>query len=179
MVAATASYRVVPRLAPHAYLTAEVANGTPWPLLTGQLRAHLGGDFVGTATLPDDVAPAATFSVSFGADRQIKVLRTVLAKTSGERGFLVNKRRRAEYSYKIALQNQKDVPVRLEVVEPVPVSRREDVVISLSGAAKTHVREGEPGAVTWAITLPPGGRKEIVWGYAVEWPQDLRIAGLD
>jgi uncharacterized protein (TIGR02231 family) len=178
-VAATASYRVVPRLSPHAYLTAEVVNTTPWPLLAGQLRAHLGGDFVGTTELPDDVAPAATFSVAFGADRQIKVARTVLSRTSGERGFLVNKRRRAEYGYKIALHNQKDVPVKLEILEPVPVSHREDVVVTLSGAARTALREGEPGAVTWTVNLPPGGRKEVSWGYAVEWPQDMRIAGLE
>jgi hypothetical protein len=67
--------------------------------------------------------------------------------------------------------------VRLDVVEAVPVSRREDIVISLSGDAKA--RGTEPGQVSWSVVLPPGGRKEIVWGYAVEWPQELRIAGLD
>ncbi|MBM3270432.1 MAG: DUF4139 domain-containing protein, partial [Candidatus Sericytochromatia bacterium] len=176
-VLATASYRVVPRLSPHAFLTAELANTTPWPLLGGQLRAHLGADFVGTAVLPDDVAPGATFSVSFGADRQIKVSRTVLKRQTGERGFLIGKTKRAEYGYKVALVNQKSVPVRLEVVEAVPVSQREDVVVSLTGDAKDRVRD--PGALTWEVVLPPGSRKELTWGYAVEWPQDLRIAGLE
>ncbi len=177
VVAATASYRVVPQLSPHAYLTAELANSTPWPLLGGQIRAHVGTDFVGTANLGEDVAPGATFSVSFGADRQIKVNRTVLKRQSGDRGFFVGKRKHAEYGYKIALTNQKAVPVRLDVVEAVPVSRREDIVISLSGDARA--RDTEPGKVAWSIVLPPGGRREIVWGYAVEWPQELRIAGLE
>lgn len=178
-LAAHVSYRVVPRYSPHAYLTAELANSTPWPLLAGTVRAHVGQDFVGTAALPEDIAPAATWSVALGADRQIKVSRLVLKRMAGERGFIVNKRRQSEYEFKIALHNQKATPVALEVVEPVPVSRREEIKVRFTGQAKPPAPTAPQGELRWDVVLAPGEKREIVWGYAVEWPEDLQIAGLE
>ena len=176
---AIVSYRVVPRLSPHAYLTAVLENTTPWPLLAGSMRAHVGQDFVGTAALPDDVAPAATWSVSLGADRQIKVSRIVLKHLTGQRGFIVNKKRQSEYEFKVTLHNQKATPVKLEVVEPIPVSRREDIAVRLTGEAKAPAPKAPRGEVRWDVVLAPGERRDIVWGYVVEWPEDLGIAGLE
>ena len=176
---ATSSYRVVPRLSPHAYLTATLFNNTPWPLLPGEIRAHLGGDYVGPATLPEDVAPQASFSVSFGSDRQIKVERVVTKRMSGDRGFIINKRHRSEYAFKIGITNQKPVPISLKVVEPYPVSRREDIVVRLTGDARPPAKTEPQGKIEWTVVLPPGGKRDISWGYVLEWPEDLEIAGLE
>ncbi|MBI6547104.1 MAG: mucoidy inhibitor MuiA family protein [Cyanobacteria bacterium NC_groundwater_1444_Ag_S-0.65um_54_12] len=179
VVAATCSYQVIPRFASSAYLTAELLNSTPWPLLAGQFRAHLGHDYVGSGELTEDIVPGATFSVAFGADRQIKVSRMVLKHLTGARGFIVNKRRRAEYAFKISLTNQKSLPIKLTIMEPLPMTRREDIVIGITGDASLPSAGQPADRVTWQLTLPAAGQKELIWGYWVEWPADLSISGLE
>lgn len=158
-----------------AYLRATVANNSGLTLLAGRANVFRDGEFVG-ATFIEAVAPGQEFKLFLGPDEQVRAERQMTGREV-EKNLMGNVRRHA-YAYSTQLENLKNFPARVTVLDQVPVSRNETV--------KVKVRHAEPsphtddlGVLRWELTLPPGGKQTLRYDYTVESPRDSRLTGLE
>jgi len=178
------TFITIPRLEEKAYLQAEIVNNTPFTLLPGKMSIFFGADYVGSTPI-GAVAPMQTFKVNFGQDQNIKVKRARIKKFEESTG-ITGKYRKITYEYKITLENFKPSDVTVRVLDQMPVSTDERIVVKLLASNFPTIAD-EPkatenknaGILEWRAKLPadPKRKNEIVYSYSIEYPKDLSIAG--
>ena len=82
--------------------------------------------------------------------------------------------------YKITVENLKDRPVDLDLMDHLPVSKTDkidikDVRVSPPPTA-TNVMDRE-GVLQWRLTVKPGARQEILMTFTVTHPKDISLQG--
>jgi uncharacterized protein (TIGR02231 family) len=174
---ATFSYETTPKLTPFAYLKAATTNVTDAPFLAGPVQVFVGADFIGTGRV-ETTAPTEGLTLHLGIDEGIRVKREELKDRRGKAGIF-NRRKRQTYAYKITVENFKDRAQRVTVYDQIPVTANDEIKVALGETApKPDTVEDATGKLTWELTLKPRERRELVYEFTVEWPQDRAISGL-
>jgi uncharacterized protein (TIGR02231 family) len=174
---ASCSYVATPKLSSFAYLRATVTNTTDAPLLGGTVNVFVGSDFMGAGWI-GMVPQMAKFDLFLGIDESVHVKREELKEKRGKSGIF-NKRSRQVYGYKITVENYKDRPQTVTVYEPIPVSANDDIKVTLGDTSVKPTEVDAPkGKLTWDMALKPREKREIVYEFTVDWPQDRQISGL-
>ncbi len=124
---AVPEYATVPKRMPAAYLTAKVQNTSESPLLAGDMNVFLDGTFVASSSLRT-VMPGEKFDLELGADEGISVKHKRVNRFAENTG-LTNSGRRVTYEYLITIQNNKRTAERIVVIDQVPISRHEKIVV--------------------------------------------------
>jgi uncharacterized protein (TIGR02231 family) len=170
----------VPKQSPLTFLVCKAEADKE--LLSGNLNVYFGGQYVGKTYLSEKEA-GEEFYFNLGADREVvvkreklrdKVKETFLGKI--ERGTVVR-----ELAYKIKVENLKDRPAVLKVLDNIPVSRTDkievkNVQISPQPAEKDYL--DNEGVMLWEQTLDPQEQREIDIEFEVTYPKDLRPPGI-
>lgn len=172
------AYRVVPRVSTEAFLEAEALHPGPWPLLAGPVKSFVGKDYVGTSPLREDISPNQRFNLAMGVDRSMQVKRTRLSKNVGE-GGLIGRHGFAEYRYEITITNFKAAAQPVTVIEPVPQATQDVIKVIMNPSSHPYDGSSPVGQARWKLTVQPGEKKVLQWGYRVEWPQGQMPAGLE
>jgi hypothetical protein len=84
-------------------------------------------------------------------------------------------------AYKIALENLKDKPVRIKILDSIPVSRTDMIKVedvSLVPEPKEKNYQDQEGVFLWDFELQPHGRQEVTIGFVVTYPKDSPPFGL-
>jgi len=180
------SYAATPKYVPSAFLNAQVNNTTQFPLLAGQLSAFVDGAFIAESSL-ELTMPNEAFDLALGVDEAVAIERTLINRFVEKTGF-TNSGTRVTYETKIALTNNKSIPVTLKLSEPLPVSRHEKIIVKLiepaerdiggEASAKTFQRDDE-GILTWTGTLTPGASRDVTLKFSIEYPNDLSVTGIE
>ncbi|MCG3147901.1 MAG: hypothetical protein PCFJNLEI_01342 [Verrucomicrobiae bacterium] len=174
---ATFSYETTPKLTPFAYLKAVTTNVTDAPFLAGPVQVFVGPDFIGTGRL-ETTAPTEGLTLSMGIDEGIRVKREELKDRRGKAGIF-NKRKRQTYAYKITVENFKDRVQRVVVADQIPVTANEEIKVALGETVpKPDKVEEASGKLSWELLLKPREKRELVYEFTVEWPQDRAVSGL-
>lgn len=171
----TLDYVTVPKLAEEAYLRATVKNTSPYAFLPGQAAIFHGDDFVGTTAL-ELVAPNEEFKVQLGVDDRVKITRELTGRATSK--TLVGNTRRTQYVYKITLANNLAIPAPVLVYDQLPVARNEEIKIKLQEITPPPVEQNGLGILQWALDIPAGEKREIVFSFTVEHPRNLMLTGL-
>ena len=175
------------------YLKAVTANTSPYQFLAGPATVFLGGDSVGSTTLPD-LAAGAEMTFWLGTDRRIEAKRVLVKKETVEKGMF-DKADVTRWDYRIDLTSTDSKAVTLEVVDRMPVSRNEQIKIELRDDAKTggatlsvdakYIANEKPqGILKWLVQLPAAttaGKpsvKSIAWSVLVSKPKGVETTGL-
>ena len=108
-------YKAVPVLTSHVYRLADLTNTTETILLPGEAAMYLDSDFVGSTKLPL-VAIGKPFTVGFGVDPQLQVVRKLIDKTRTTQGG----NQVLNFKYKILLSSYKSTPVDVQVWDRMP-----------------------------------------------------------
>jgi uncharacterized protein (TIGR02231 family) len=169
----TVLLRVVPKLAPVAYLTASFKRAGTDPLLPGGVQLIRDGVYVGTGRI--DATPVGEpIKLGFGEDARLKVDYAPLKTEEGETGtFTTSRMERRET--RVALTNLASEALPVQVEDQLPVSEMTDLKIEpLSGNTPPTqtTLDGRRGALAWGIDLKPGETKEIRFGWQARWPVD-------
>lgn len=170
-------YVTTPKLSDLAYLKAKLANTSGAPLLGGEVNLFRDGDFVGKSRL-NFIAGGAEFDFFLGVDDGVKVTRKTLTDKASE-GGLISKRKGVARKYETTVENFKSVPVKITLLDQLPVSQDASVTVSgvrFSEAPKTQ--EKDTGRLEWEFTLDPKQKKVITEEFSVEWPADKQVGGL-
>lgn len=174
-LAARLDYITVPKLAEEAYLRAKIKNTSPFILLPGVANIFHGADFVGATEL-ETVAPNEEFEAHLGVDDRIKVERELTERTVDK--TLIGNTRRVLFGYKIKLANLLATPAQVTVYDQLPLSRHEDIKVKLRDTSPKPGETSDLNVLKWELELKPGEKRDIVFGFTVEHPRDVRLTGL-
>ena len=175
---AALSVLAVPKLAPQAYLQAEVTYGGEDALLPGPMAVFRDGAFIGNGRL-DLLRSGETFKLSFGVDDRVRVKYRLAGGQRSSEG-LINKDRRIERRYEIEVANLHKRPMRIEVQDQIPVARDERIEVELLKAATEPTArdlDDKTGVLAWTYDYEPGETREITFGYAVAFPAKASVYG--
>jgi len=165
-----------PAVEAQAYL---VAEATPpagvWP--NGPLQLFRDGAFIGQSTLA--IANKDKLDLYFGRDELLRVSVEPEQRNAGAAGF-IGSRAEQKISHVYRLENLHQRAIAVQVLEPSPVARHEDIkVISVFDPKPGESAwRNQPGVVAWRFTLQPGQVQKLSAGYEISYPKDARIGGM-
>jgi uncharacterized protein (TIGR02231 family) len=162
-----------PKLSAHMFLKTQIHNTSDFPYMPGDLNIFLENNFIGASAI-EMVSPGERFEVFLGADEGIKVTRR-LENKKVEAGTL----QKAHYVYAIKVENFKNKPVKLSVIDQLPISRDSDVEVIPDQDMTAPSSKTSEGRLTWELEIEPGKSKEIRLGYRVYYPAGKPVHGLE
>jgi len=172
-------YYCVPSLSYFVYLKTVITNNANFPLLSGDARVFLDGNFVHSTVIPM-VVPKEEFDLYLGIDDKIKVKRELVGKFTDEAGILSSKDK-LSYSFKITVENFRKNGQKITVLDQYPVSRNDQIKVKMT-AVSPETSSGEldvsKGLLRWIFDLEPDRRREINFAYEIKYPGDYEILGL-
>ena len=168
--------RVVPGASRAAHLEAAFKYARDVPIESGRLQLYRYGAFVGEAETKAFL-PGADVRMPFGADERIRVAVHDERAQSAERGVL-SKQIVNETRHRYDITNYHPLPITVEVIDRVPVSKHADVRVEiLKGATEPTVRDvdGKAGVLLWKFDAQPQKTVAIHHYYSVQYPRDRRL----
>ncbi|MFW6369340.1 MAG: mucoidy inhibitor MuiA family protein [Myxococcota bacterium] len=166
----------IPKLAPYVYRVVQLDNPASFPLLEGPMHVYRDGSYAGGTTL-EYTAPGAPLEISLGADETVRVSRHDLNETDRSPGFL-RSTRTMERAYRMELQNGNSEPVTVTLRENIPVSKVDDVRVTLEEeeTSEGYDLDEERGILAWDVELPPDGEAEVDLAFTVRLPDHWELA---
>jgi hypothetical protein len=159
----------VPVMTSNVYLQADLVNTSDIALLSGPVSSYMDGQFMGTGRLPV-VVKGQRFTVGFGVDSQLRARRELVDKTETVQGG----NRVLTFTYKLAIDNYKDKPVAVRVLDRLPDPKNADIRVTfgkpgveLSKDATYVATLRKSGILRWDIDTPAksSGDKAVTIGY--------------
>lgn len=173
------SFYAAPRTSPLAFLICDARADRE--LLAGPMNAYFGGRFVGK-TFMEEKRAGEGFRVGLGADREVRVKREKTRDKARETSWGFEKKNIArDIAYRITVENLKNRPVRMRVVDAVPVSRTDrievkDLKVTPGPSDKSY--QGREGVYAWDLDIDAGSTREIAVEFTVTYPRETPPAGL-
>lgn len=163
------TYVALPQRCSAAYLCAALTNPPEkWPLLPGTAYLFRDGGYVGAETF-EYVAPGASFQLSLGLDERVSVQRELITQKSvtGQTG-------RDLRAYRLTIHNPFDHAIAVTVMEQLPMSRSEEIVVQITHA-QPAANLGADGQCQWLMQLAPQASEHIVYQYEIKHPPDVEL----
>ncbi|MHC4738193.1 MAG: mucoidy inhibitor MuiA family protein [Planctomycetota bacterium] len=170
-----------PLLTDYVYLQADIVNDSDFILLAGSANMYRNGEFVGKGQL-EMVTIGEKFTVGFGVDSQIQISREFKDKKIDT----IWGNRVEVYDYRIAIENYKNSSVKLRLLERIPYTEDEELVIEgfktnipLSND-KEYLRTGkDKGLLRWDLNLSPATTEQkatvVTYSYTTKYDNDMHI----
>ena len=173
-------YYVVPKVSPLTFLVCKTFSDKE--LLSGPLNVYFGGRFIGKTYLTEK-KPNEEFYLNLGADREIKVKREKVKDKIKETFFGKIERKTVirELAFKITVENLKEKPVKLKLLDSIPISRTDRIEvknIKLTPEPKEKNYQDKEGVNLWEFDIQSKEKVEINIEFIVTYPKDIPIYGL-
>ncbi|MCC3155991.1 DUF4139 domain-containing protein [Hymenobacter sp. 15J16-1T3B] len=166
-------YIAIPKLSEKVYLMAKVTGWERLFLPDEEFDANVY--YAGTYVGETEVDPRAfndSLEVSLGYDKLITVGRTKTQDFNGKAGL--NGQQRIRVTYEINLRNRHAQPVRVRVLDQIPVSQESDLKVKLESSDGAQLDEAS-GKLTWLLTLGAGASQRVRFTFTVEYPKDKTV----
>ena len=172
-------YFAVPKIKPLTFLVCSASADKE--LLNGPLNVYFSGRFIGKTFLSEKRA-GEEFNMSLGADREVKVKREKIKDKIKETFFGKIERKTVirEMAFKITLENIKEKPIKIRVVDSIPVSRTDKIEVKdleITPAPVEKDYQDKEGVLLWEFQLKPGDKQEINMGFVVTYPKGEPVFG--
>ena len=164
-------YVSVPKMAPIAYLTANITDWSQLNLQNGEATLYFENSFVGKSSLNVNEIND-TLAVSLGPDNSIVVKREKRKDFTSRKTIGSNKTE--TFSYILSVRNNKTNMISITMKDQLPVSSNSAIVVEpveLSGGKL----DSHTGIVSWELSVKPGETKDIEFGYSVKYPKDKEL----
>ncbi|MBK6997566.1 MAG: DUF4139 domain-containing protein [Lewinellaceae bacterium] len=162
----------MPKLEPSVFLLAKITDYGRFNLLPGVANIFYQDTYIGQTTVnPHTVTD--TLLLSLGRDEQITVKR-VQPKDFTEKRKVFSNTIKETYTYEIAIKNNKSIPIKVEILDQIPVSKQKEIVVELleyEGATYNN----EFGKLKWEIEIPANQNKRVRFSYSVKYPKDKAV----
>jgi len=168
-------YVVVPKIEPDAFLQVQLKDWEQLNLLPGKSSIFFEGSFVGQGYI--NIAEAKeTLDLSLGRDKKIIVNRENGKQLTSKAEFFGNSVSQ-QYSFVTSVKNTRKEPIKLVVMEQMPLSR--DSAITIDGLKYDGASyDKDTGNVQWALDLPANQSEKFTLSYTVKYPKDKRVSNL-
>ncbi len=176
----TLEVQVKPQMSSDAFLVAKTMLKSEAPILPGQVNLFRDGAFIGQA-YTQMLRQGDESTLSFGVDDNVKVTRNILKDEKSEAG-LITKDNVIERHFVTEIKNLHKKPVKIAVLETIPVSKDEKISVEILKTVTTSGYETDvnnvKGATRWAAELKAGQTAPVKLGWKVSWPKGENISGL-
>ena len=172
-MAAIYQYHAVPKVEPAVFLLAKIIDYGKYNLLPGTANIFFRETYVGQTTVNPNVT-SDTLLLSLGRDDQITIKR-VQPKDFTERKKILSNTIKESYAFEITVKNNKTVPINIEFIDQVPISKQETIEVELldkDGAEYVPTY----GKLTWKLDIKPGQNKKVRFSYSMKYPKDKNVA---
>ena len=165
-------YHAVPKLEAAVFLLAKIADYGKYNLLPGTANIFYQDTYIGQTFLnPQTVAD--TMLISLGRDEQITIKR-VQPKDLTERKKVFSSSIRETYTYEIAVKNNKSIPIKLTILDQIPVSKQESIEVTLDEKdGAEYIKDF--GKLKWELQIPANQSKRVRFSYSVKYPKDKPV----
>jgi len=163
--------RSAPKKDTIAYLHAKFVHDGIAPLLPGEVSLYRDGVFIGRGQLPLIVQGEET-ELGFGQDDAVKIARVELKRAKGESGIIAASAT-DEQHYKITVKNFHDWAMPVTIVDQMPVSEDDKIVVELLPMTTEPTErnyDDKLGLLAWTYELKPQEEKAIALSYELKWP---------
>ncbi|CRK55785.1 Aspartate ammonia-lyase [Alloactinosynnema sp. L-07] len=164
----------MPVRGPEAYLRATVTNNSEHTLRPGRASIFHDNEFVGSTDL-DAWAPGEEVELTLGVDERIRVERELVRRSAGK--AVLGSTRRQEAAYRIKVGNFGPRDAHITVVDQVPVSRSESIVVRDVTLRPEPVEKTDLGEITWKTDLAPGKSAEFELGFRLDIAKGVQVSG--
>jgi uncharacterized protein (TIGR02231 family) len=171
---AVLDYVTAPVRAAEAHLRATVTNTSAHTLPRGSAAVFHGNDFVGATPL-EVWAPGEEVELALGVDDRVRVERELVRR--GATKAMLGAARRRDTEHRIRVTNHTPGPARITVLDQLPVSRDEGIVVKEQRVDPAPAERTELGVLTWILELAPGTAKDIHLAVRVETARGVELAG--
>jgi uncharacterized protein (TIGR02231 family) len=179
-VAPELAVRAAPALDPTAFLEASFTQSEDAPLLPGRISIYRDGMFVGSARMAA-AGKDEPVRLGFGVDDKVKIERAVVKRNEGSAGLIVTTAKTDERAFKTTIRNGHDFPIRIAIIDQLPVSENEDIQVEMlsqtTPPSATNLRD-KRGVLEWAFDAKPGEVRDITFAWRVRWPKDKSVVML-
>ena len=170
-------YLAVPKVRPTAFLVCQSQADSE--LLPGPMQVYFSGQYLGKTQL-SEMRAGGTFDLNLGADRSVLVRREKVLDKRRETFFGQIERDTVarEIAYRITLENLKDRPVTVQLLDHVPVSRTDRIRIAdlaFEPAPNQRDDQGREGVMRWERRLEPGQKETVEIRFSVSYPKEIGV----
>ena len=168
--------KTAPGLDQTAYLQAHFTDAEEAPLLPGEVSLHRDGAFIGQSRIAF-VAPGDGADLGFGGDDKIKIQRAPVNRKENEPTWF-NQTKIETREFKTNIKNLHDFPVKVQVIDQIPVSENSAISVELLPATTPPTEKqvaDRRGVMSWTLDLAPGEAKDIRLAYRLKWPADRDV----
>ena len=134
---------------------------------TQNTKLYLDGTFVGQSYIKEIKKDKDT-SLYLGLDSFIDVKKDLI-KDMKEEPFFSMSKIKTEKSWKYTITNNSNEEKTITLVERIPVSKHEDIKVSLISNTN-YTKKEDNGKISYDIVLKPGSKTTFDFGYIVEKP---------
>jgi hypothetical protein len=171
-----------PLLTRFVYRQAEITHTGAEAFLGGPSSVYLDGRFVGRCEIPS-VGRGEAFVVGFGAESQLRARRDLVDKKDSVQGG----NRELAFQYRLILENFKETPVTVRVMDRLPVAENDTDIRVTLGEMKDKLSEDPlylrlerpKGILRWDIEVPAKATGEkarlVEFGYKVEFDRKMTL----
>jgi len=166
------SRKIMPALAPEAFLVADIRNQSAEPLPGGQAALFVGADPAGVAQLKL-MAPGEVVSLPLGLDRAIRPARNVQVSTI-EKGVF-SKDEISEYIVTTEIVNPYRVALATRIYDQVPLIGDKNVEIKLLRTEPEAGFDEKTGTLEWRPQVAPGAKLVTKFVYTLKRPKGYKL----
>lgn len=183
-LAPTVRWNAFPRVTDKVFVTAKMRNTATVPLPAGEMRVFVGADYVGPMALAD-WGIGKEIDVGLGVDREVEVERERIGDERSTEG-LFTKDTVTTRAFRLTLRNHRARAIDVRLLDQVPVSDDEDLVVKLLETnldlASLPDREAETnkarGILEWRFRVAPQSQADVRFSFEVRHPRGREPVGL-
>ncbi len=168
-------YTTAPKLVEAVYRHAVITNQSPYTLLPGKAHLFTGDEYIGRVAL-ELTAPGGELELYLGVDDRVRVERTLTLREVDKK--LLRDRIQRSYGYEIVVENLRKSEVQVTVRDQIPVPKNEALKVKLESAVPDPSEQTRLGILKWELTLPPGEKETLRFGFSVEHVRGWDVVGL-
>ncbi|MDX2071703.1 MAG: DUF4139 domain-containing protein [Haliscomenobacter sp.] len=166
-------YHAVPKMDPGVFLLAKIPNYGRYGLLSGTAQIFFKDTYVGQSEI-DTKTVSDTLLLSLGRDEDISIKRVKPTDLAYTPKFLNNFKREL-VAYDIVVKNNKKIPVNIEILDQIPVSKQDDITVELEEKSGAQY-SADFGKLLWHLEVPAYGSKTLRFKYWLKYPKDRTVA---
>ncbi|WP_421796531.1 DUF4139 domain-containing protein [Haliscomenobacter sp.] len=166
-------YHAVPKMDPGVFLLAKIPNYGRYGLLSGTAQIFFKDTYVGQSEI-DTKTVSDTLLLSLGRDEDISIKRVKPTDLAYTPKFLNNFKREL-VAYDIVVKNNKKIPINIEILDQIPVSKQDDITVELEEKSGAQY-SADFGKLLWHLEVPAYGSKTLRFKYWLKYPKDRTVA---
>ncbi|WP_238006684.1 mucoidy inhibitor MuiA family protein [Dactylosporangium sp. AC04546] len=173
-LAARLDHVSAPARSTDVHVRAVVTNSSQHTLPPGKASVFHEADFVSRTAL-STWAPGEELELALGLDDRVRVERELVRRTATK--ATLGSSRRREVEYRTTIGNFTGRPVRITVLDQLPVSRHDGIAVRETALEPQPAERTDLGVVTWRMQLAEGQSATLRLGYRVETAKGIEMSG--